>query len=201
LRRSRSFVFPGKLDEVFKCHYMVLKWIIIPIYVRCVWFDQNNNATYGIWCMYLSHSERCSMQCKWDTPGLTTKQSGKYGSPLSASTTYGFATAVMAEGKLLSPLCPPIGSPCSEGSERGAFCTALPLWSRQAPGPSILGQSNIPFKWTHQDESRLSCESKGRFPIYRVLHNNLLFSFPKIFMWSCLLWLSVTVSLSAVQRT
>ena len=59
------------------------------------------------------------MQCKWDTPELTTKQSGKYGSPLSASATYGFATAVLAEGKLLSPLCPPIGSPCSEGSERG----------------------------------------------------------------------------------
>jgi hypothetical protein len=36
---------------------------------------------------------------------------------------------------------------------------------------------------------------------YRVLHNSLPFSFPKIFMWSCLLWLSVTVSLSAVQRT
>ena len=41
----------------------------------------------------------------------------------------------------------------------------------------------------------------GGHVIYRVLHNSLPFSFPKIFMWSCLLWLSVTVSPSAVQRT
>jgi hypothetical protein len=37
-------------------------------------------------------------------------------------------------------------------------------------------------------------------PAYRVLHNSLHFSFSKIFVWSCLLWLSVTPLLSAVQR-
>jgi hypothetical protein len=36
--------------------------------------------------------------------------------------------------------------------------------------------------------------------IYRVLHNSLPFSFSKIFVWVCLLWLSVTPSLSSVQR-
>ena len=35
---------------------------------------------------------------------------------------------------------------------------------------------------------------------YRVLHNSLPFSFSKIFVWSCLLWLSVTLSPSTVQR-
>jgi hypothetical protein len=35
---------------------------------------------------------------------------------------------------------------------------------------------------------------------YRVLHNSLHFSFSKTFVWSCLLWLSVTPLLSAVQR-
>jgi len=36
--------------------------------------------------------------------------------------------------------------------------------------------------------------------IYRVLHNGLPFSFPERFVWLYLLWLSVTLSLVAVQR-
>ena len=35
---------------------------------------------------------------------------------------------------------------------------------------------------------------------YRVLHNSLPFLFPEMFVWSHLLWLSVTLSLSVVQR-
>ena len=48
--------------------------------------------------------------------------------------------------------------------------------------------------------SKGSAVADGDSRVYRVLHNSLPFSFPKIFVLSCLLWLSVTVSLSAVQQ-
>ena len=54
--------------------------------------------------------------------------------------------------------------------------------------------------WPHLQGFSFSCKSDEESSLYRVLHNSLPFLFSKIFVWSCLLWLSVTLSPSTVQQ-
>jgi hypothetical protein len=86
-----------------------------------------------------------------------------------------------------------LGNPCKTQTIIELTIAAVP----KASDAGVLNMEEAITQQTNVLDSMIPAPSSVK---YRVLHNSLPFSFSKIFVWVCLLWLSVTPSLSSVQR-